>query len=129
MTRTLLITLVVFVMLQVTLKVISETSPYGRCADYVEDIADDICRYRHEYGEWPDDTDEIEQLKLLEEGEEMETLYGVPLEYDPVLCSLSAQCPHEGIPFLSWIKFTGYFSGCSSHGLSLTEHYEELYEN
>lgn len=127
MTKTLIFTLFVFLILQGTLRVISETCPYGRCAEYIEHIADEICRYRHEQGEWPRDVAEIMEMQVLEEGETMTTLYGAPLEYDPVLCSLSAQCPHEGIPFLSWIKFTGYFSGCSAHGLSLTNRYERLY--
>jgi hypothetical protein len=129
MTKTLMLTLIVFIFLQVGLKVVSETCPYGRCAGHIELIADKICAYRHEKGEWPKDVEEIRRLQLLEEEKEMETLFGVPLDYDPAQCTLSAQCPHEGVPFLSWIKFTGYFSGCSSHGLSLTNRFEKLYGN
>ena len=127
MTKTIIITLSAFVILQVSLRVISQQCPYGRCASYVEHIADEMCKYRYEHGEWPKGVAEIYAQGILEKEEKFETLYGVPLEYNPDECSLTAQCPHKGIPLLSWITFTGYYSGCKSHGLSLTNRYEQLY--
>jgi hypothetical protein len=129
MTKAFIYTLLIFLVLQVTLRVISEQCPYGRCASYVEHIGDQICRYRHEQGHWPKDAAEISAQGIPGNGKALETLYGVPLNYDPIDCSLTAECPHNGIPLLSWIKFAGYFSGCKSHGISLTNRYEQLYGN
>lgn len=127
MTKTLIFVLAAFVVLQISLRVISRQCPYGRCARYVEHIADEISEYRHEHGAWPKDAEAIHKLNVLKEGEKLETLYGVELIYNPENYSLSAACAHDGVPFLSWITFVNYLSGCSAHGISLSDHYEELY--
>lgn len=127
MTKTFIFAVLAFIILRLVLEIISYECPYGRCSRYVAHIGDEICKYRHEHGEWPKNMAEISAQGILGKGEKLETLYGVPLEYDPVECSLTAQCPHKGIPLLSWIKFTGNYSGCLSHGLSLTNRYEQLY--
>jgi hypothetical protein len=127
MTKTFIFAVLAFIILRVVLGVISQQCPYGRCASYVEHIGDELCKYRNDRGEWPKDMAEIAAQGILEKGEKLETLYGVPLEYNPTECTLTAECPHKGIPLLSWIKFTGYYSGCNSHGISLTNRYEQLY--
>ncbi len=127
MNKAFIFAVLAFIVLRVVLGVVNRECPYGKCASYVEHIGDEICIYRHDHGEWPQNVEEILREGVLAEGEAFETLYGVPLTYDPVECSLSAPCPHDGIPLLSWIKFAGYFSGCRSHGLSLTNRYEQLY--
>lgn len=129
MYKSLIITLALFVVLQISLRIISRQCPYGRCANYVEHLADEICEYRHENGTWPEDAEAIKRLNVLKDGEKLETLYGVELIYNPENYSLSAACAHEGVPFLSWITFVNYLSGCSAHGISLTDRYEELYGN
>ena len=102
--------LIAFVIVQISLRIISRQCPYGRCASYVEHIANEICEYRHKHGSWPEDAEAIQNLNVLKEGEKLETLYGIPLDYDVETCTLTAICPHNGVPLLSWITVFDYLS-------------------
>jgi hypothetical protein len=88
-------------------------------------IANSICEFRYEYDRWPSN----DELFRLGGNKRSTTLFGIAIDYDPESVKFDAPCPHDALPVVGFIRFTGYYSGCSGHGVDLRMVYEQRYRN